>query len=245
MTCDWVQPPASAGEAEPVRAFILSVLHQGWELSRYFYPVFVHQLMIRVGAFKLGAGSPVGVSFAVGRRDIFTLDLLIGRALILDFRWLEVRWHSLAHCLALLLTDRFPSARSRSPATLRSPAVPKTHTNFEMISWYHAAATGGAESMAPTMEFAVRVNFRRDDDGYCYIDSPDVIGLHLAGSDIDTLRAELDTIIKDLVWHNHGRIIDRIRWIPSLDQISQKYSDANASKERSEICVVQVEEAAA
>ena len=100
--------------------------------------------------------------------------------------------------------------------------------------------------MGDTGEFAVRIEFRRGDDGYCYIGSPDLFGLHLAGPDLNLLRSELDTIIRDLVWFNHNRVLDAIRWIPSLEQIAQKYTDAKVvdAQSRSEICILQLEAAA-
>ena len=99
----------------------------------------------------------------------------------------------------------------------------------------------------PSGEFAVRVLFRHDDEGRCYIESPDLIGLHLAGSDLDAMRRELDTIIKDLVWFNHDRVIDKIRWIPSLDEVAAKFKAAterNLTAEHTEVCVINLRNAA-
>jgi hypothetical protein len=99
--------------------------------------------------------------------------------------------------------------------------------------------------MSDTGEFAVRVEFRRDQDGRCYIGSPDLIGLHLAGDDLPALRRDLDTIIRDLVWFNHNRVIDAIRWIPSLDQVAQNFADAKTVDPQSsnETCVIHLEAA--
>lgn len=95
-------------------------------------------------------------------------------------------------------------------------------------------------------EFAVRIDFRNDQDGRCYISSPDLIGLHLAGDDLDVLRRELDTIIKDLVWHNLNRVIDEIRWVPNLDEITAKYhaSQKSVAATHTEVCVMQLATAA-
>jgi hypothetical protein len=97
--------------------------------------------------------------------------------------------------------------------------------------------------MTNAQEFAVRVEFRRDEDGRCHIGSPDLIGLHLAGHDMDVLRKELDTIIKDLVWFNLGRVIDRLRWVPSLEEIAEKYKAAQAKEDHAEFCVMYLEAA--
>jgi predicted RNase H-like HicB family nuclease len=93
-------------------------------------------------------------------------------------------------------------------------------------------------------EFAVRIEFRRG-DGRCYISSPDLPGLHLAGDDLDALRNQLDTIIKDLVWHNYNRVIDKLRWIPNLDEIVEKYKAAERTidTDHTEVCVMQLEAA--
>ena len=95
--------------------------------------------------------------------------------------------------------------------------------------------------MPDSREFAVRIEFRLDEDGRCHIGSPDLIGLHLAGHDIDALRRDLDTIIKDLVWHNLGRVIEHLRWIPNLDEIAAKYKATQA--DHTEFCVMELEAA--
>ena len=93
-------------------------------------------------------------------------------------------------------------------------------------------------------EFALRIEFRHG-DGRCYISSPDLPGLHLAGDDMDALRAQLDKIIKDIVWHNHNRVIDKLRWIPSLDEIAEKYQTISRSMEpgHTEVCVMELDAA--
>lgn len=90
---------------------------------------------------------------------------------------------------------------------------------------------------------SVRIEFRHS-DGRCYISSPDLPGLHLAGDDMDALRAQLDTIIKDIVWHNHNNIIDKFRWIPSLNEIAKKYniSEHPIESSRTEICVMELDD---
>lgn len=55
-------------------------------------------------------------------------------------------------------------------------------------------------------EFAVRIEFRHG-DGRCYISSPDLVGLHLAGPDMAALRNDLEPVIKDLVYYNMPRLL--------------------------------------
>jgi hypothetical protein len=98
--------------------------------------------------------------------------------------------------------------------------------------------------MAEANEFAVRVEFRRGDDGRCYIGSPDIVGLHLAGHDIEALRHELEPIIKDLIWYNLDRVIDRFHWIPSLEEIGERFNSARRlDDERTELCVISLKAA--
>jgi hypothetical protein len=94
--------------------------------------------------------------------------------------------------------------------------------------------------MTDDQEFAVRIEFRHDEDGRCHIGSPDLFGLYLAGHDMDALRKDLEPIIKDLVWHNHGRAINNLRFIPSLIEIAEKYKAVQSDTEHSEICVMQL-----
>jgi hypothetical protein len=93
-------------------------------------------------------------------------------------------------------------------------------------------------------EFAVRIDFRRG-DGRCYISSPDLVGLHLAGSDMNALRADLEAVIKDLVYHNLSRVIDKLRFIPSLEEIADKYHTLQSLEDsgRTEVCLIQLQAA--
>jgi hypothetical protein len=77
----------------------------------------------------------------------------------------------------------------------------------------------------PAEEFSIRVLFDRAQDGRYYVHSPNVTGLHLAGTDIDLMRKELEPIVKDLLWFNHQLIIDEIRWVPSLDNVVNQLKD--------------------
>jgi hypothetical protein len=93
-------------------------------------------------------------------------------------------------------------------------------------------------------EFALRIDFRRG-EGRCYISSPDLVGLHLAGPDMDALREDLEPVIKDLVFHNLNRVIDKLRFIPSLEEIAEKYHTLQNLDEsgRTEVCLIQLQAA--
>ena len=78
---------------------------------------------------------------------------------------------------------------------------------------------------AAANEFSICVLFDKAADGRYYVHSPNVIGLHLAGTDIDVIRREIETIVKDLLWFNHKLAVDEIRWVPSLDHVVKQLKD--------------------
>jgi hypothetical protein len=97
------------------------------------------------------------------------------------------------------------------------------------------------EPMPATNEFSIRVLFDRSADGRYYVHSPNVIGLHLAGTDIDLIRREIETIVKDLLLLNHQITADEIRWVPSLDHVvKQLKGNADNVPERQETYLVKV-----
>lgn len=57
--------------------------------------------------------------------------------------------------------------------------------------------------------------------GRFYINCPDLPGFRLAGADLDALQADLPTVIKDLLWHNLKIIADKLRWVPSLEDVAK------------------------
>src|SRR5438128_3129922 len=73
--------------------------------------------------------------------------------------------------------------------------------------------------MHASTEFSICVHFDKAEDGRYYVHSPNVIGLHLAGTDIDLIRREIETIVKDLLLLNHQITANEIRWVPSLDHV--------------------------
>ena len=96
--------------------------------------------------------------------------------------------------------------------------------------------------MAEVKEFAMRVEFRHDSEGRCYISSPDLPGLHLAGDNMEILRGQLDKIIRDLARHNLNISIGRLRWVPSLDEVTEKHRHFLRTLDagRTEVCVMEL-----
>jgi hypothetical protein len=73
--------------------------------------------------------------------------------------------------------------------------------------------------MTSPNEFRIEIFFDKRDDGRFHVHSPSVPGLYLAGADLDALRADVEPIVKDLLWFNKKIIVDSVRWVPSLDDI--------------------------
>jgi len=75
------------------------------------------------------------------------------------------------------------------------------------------------EIMAPLSEFLIEILFEKGRDGRFYVHSPNLAGLHLAGRDLSAIRADLEPIVKELLFHNLDFVADQIRWVPSLDEV--------------------------
>jgi len=78
-------------------------------------------------------------------------------------------------------------------------------------------------------EFAVQVEFDKRHDGRFHIHSPSLPGLHLAGRDLDKVRADLEPAVKDLLFHNLEMVVETIRWVPSLDEVAKRLKDGEPS----------------
>jgi len=63
---------------------------------------------------------------------------------------------------------------------------------------------------------AIELRFDRHDDGRVHIHSPDLPGLHLAGTNLDALRGDLDSALRDLMSGNANASVERIHYIPNL-----------------------------
>jgi hypothetical protein len=68
-------------------------------------------------------------------------------------------------------------------------------------------------------EFAIQLVFDKRLDGRIHVHSPSVPGLHLAGNDLEAIQSDIEPIVKDLLFHNANVVVDRIRWVPSLEDV--------------------------
>lgn len=73
-------------------------------------------------------------------------------------------------------------------------------------------------------EFAIQLIFDQRHDGRFHVHSPSVPGLHLAGDDLGAIQADIEPIVKDLLLHNAKVIVDRIRWVPSIEDVVKQLS---------------------
>lgn len=75
--------------------------------------------------------------------------------------------------------------------------------------------------MGKTAKFVIELLLEKKGDGRFYVRSPNLAGLHLASSDIEAIRADIEPIVKDLLYHNKHFQADEITWLPSLEQITE------------------------
>lgn len=76
--------------------------------------------------------------------------------------------------------------------------------------------------MGQPREFSLKLLFEKKQDGRYYVRSPDLAGLHLASSDFEKIRADLEPVIKELLFYNLEFVADTIKWVPTLDQAMLK-----------------------
>jgi hypothetical protein len=74
-------------------------------------------------------------------------------------------------------------------------------------------------------EFAIQLLFDKAHDGRIHVHSPNIPGLHLAGDDLESIRADIEPIVKDLLFHNSNVVVDRIRWVPSLEEVVRQMAE--------------------
>lgn len=94
--------------------------------------------------------------------------------------------------------------------------------------------------MGKPKEFRLKLIFEKRRDGRFYIHSPDLPGLHLAGSDLDKIQADLDPVIKELLYFNMDFAAETIKWLPGLDYIKSrmKQPPSPGNKPAEEIYVI-------
>jgi hypothetical protein len=90
------------------------------------------------------------------------------------------------------------------------------------MPWAEAAGRNGV--MTDAKEFMIQILFEKSGDGRFHVHSPDLAGLHLAGRDLATIRADLEPIVKELLFHNSNVIADKIRWVPSLEEVLGQFT---------------------
>lgn len=80
---------------------------------------------------------------------------------------------------------------------------------------------GGKGTMGQAAKFIIELLLEKKGDGRFYVRSPNLAGLHLAGSDIEAIRADIEPVVKDLLFYNKNFRTDEIVWVPSLEQITE------------------------
>ena len=75
--------------------------------------------------------------------------------------------------------------------------------------------------MGKTAKFVIELLLEKKGDGRFYVRSPNLAGLHLASSDLEAIRADIEPVVKDLLYHNEHFQADEIAWLPSLEQITE------------------------
>lgn len=81
-------------------------------------------------------------------------------------------------------------------------------------------------------EFAIQLFFDKRRDGRIHVHSPSVPGLHLAGDDLQSIQADIEPIVKDLLYHNSNLIVDKIDWVPSLEEVVKQMAEPPEPKSK-------------
>lgn len=76
--------------------------------------------------------------------------------------------------------------------------------------------------MTKPTEISLDVFFEKHSDGRYFVRCYDLPGFHLAGSDWELLRADIEPVIKDLLWYNSEIAVDTMRWVPSLSDVAHQ-----------------------
>jgi hypothetical protein len=71
--------------------------------------------------------------------------------------------------------------------------------------------------MSEDCDIPLVLHFRRRSNGRYSVKSPDLPGLFLASDDIDALKRDIDTVIRDLFYFNKSVFVDDVHWHPSKD----------------------------
>ena len=76
--------------------------------------------------------------------------------------------------------------------------------------------------MSQPTEFKIELSYEKKNDGRYYIGSADVPGFRLVGPDLEALQRDLDSVVKDLLFHNNGISVDTLRWVPTLEEVQRR-----------------------
>ena len=99
--------------------------------------------------------------------------------------------------------------------------------------------------MGQAAKFIIELLLEKKGDGRFYVRSPNLAGLHLASSDIEAIRADIEPVVKDLLFYNKNFRADEIAWVPSLEQITDAMSQPRHEAESVEKFLVITGRAAA
>ena len=79
-------------------------------------------------------------------------------------------------------------------------------------------------------EFLIQLLFDKKRDGRIHVHSPSVPGLHLAGDDLEAIRGDIEPAVRDLLLHNSRVVVDKIRWVPSLEEVVRQMAVPGAGR---------------
>jgi hypothetical protein len=68
-------------------------------------------------------------------------------------------------------------------------------------------------------EFAIRLVYDHRPDGRFHISSPDIPGLHLNGPNLEGIAEDIEPLVRELLLHNSGVVVDTIKWVPPLEEM--------------------------
>ena len=86
--------------------------------------------------------------------------------------------------------------------------------------------------MATGSEISLSILFERRPDGRFRVSSSDIPDFHLAGADWEALRADLEPLIKGLLWQNSKFAAYRLEWVPSLSTIAIRVANEGSAVAR-------------
>jgi len=74
--------------------------------------------------------------------------------------------------------------------------------------------------MQRNQEMSVQLQYEKHGGRY-HIKSLDIPGFRMAGTDWDALLADLDNVVKDLLFHNSNFVVESLRWVPGPDDVKK------------------------